>query len=93
MYRIKWEKEALESLAEIGLAGKKIKKRVEKHLVKNPTEFGKPLKGSLKGLWSYRCYDKYRVVYQLSQTELLVIVVEAGSRKDIYRKLDRNFKN
>ena len=89
MYKVKWEKEALESLAEIGLTGKKIKLRVENHLTKNPTEFGKPLKRTLKGLWSYRCFDKYRVVYQLFQTELLIIVVEAGHRKDIYRKLGR----
>jgi len=74
----------LESLAEIGLTGKKIKIRVERHLVNNPKEFGKPLKGKLKGLWSYRCYDKYRVIYQLFQAELLILVVEVGHRREIY---------
>ena len=50
MYKVEWKDEALESLAEIGLIGKKIKTRVENHLAKNPTELGKPLKGSFKGL-------------------------------------------
>lgn len=92
MYKIEWKDEALESLAEIGLVGKKIKSRVENHLVKNPAGLGKPLKGSFKGLWRYRCYDKYRVIYQILQSKLLIMVVEAGLRKDIYRKLGRNFK-
>ncbi|RHZ37794.1 type II toxin-antitoxin system RelE family toxin [endosymbiont GvMRE of Glomus versiforme] len=92
MYKVEWKDEALEGLAEIGLAGKKIKDRVETHLVKNPTGLGKPLKGdNFKGLWKYRCFDKYRVIYQVLKTRLIITVVEAGLRKDIYRKLGRKF--
>ena len=54
MYKVEWKDEALESLAEIGLVGKKIKSRIETHLVKNPTGLGKPLKGSFKELWETR---------------------------------------
>jgi mRNA interferase RelE/StbE len=56
---------------------------VEKYLVKNPTEYGKPLVGNLKGLWSYRFSD-YRVIYQVQQSELLILVVKIGHRKGIY---------
>ncbi|MCE8163671.1 MAG: type II toxin-antitoxin system mRNA interferase toxin, RelE/StbE family [Candidatus Moeniiplasma glomeromycotorum] len=89
MYRVEWKDEALEGLAEIGLIGKKIKDRVENELVKNPKGQGSPLTGDLKNLWSYRCYGRYRVVYQILETKLLIIVVEAGRRKNIYRKLSR----
>ena len=88
MYKVEWKDEALESLVEIGLIGKKIKSRVENHLAKNPTELGKPLKGSFKGLWRYRCYDKYRVIYQVLKTKLIITIVEVGLRKDIYRKYE-----
>ena len=91
MYKVEWKDEALVSLVEIGLTGKKIKIRVENHLVKKPIEFGKPLKESLKGLWSYRCFDKYRIIYQLLKAKLLIIIVEVGLRKDIYQKLNKKF--
>ncbi len=45
---------------------------------------GKPLKGELKGLYSYRV-GSYRVVYQIRKHELLVIVIDIGHRRDIYR--------
>lgn len=89
MFKVEWKDEALENLAEIGLIGKKIKNRVENELVKNPKGYGNPLTGNLKNLWSYRCYGKYRVVYQILETKLLIIVVDAGHRKDVYRKLSR----
>ena len=92
MYKVEWKDEALENLAEIGSTGKKTKDRVETHLVKNPTGLGKPLKGSFKELWRYRCYGKYRVIYQILKTKLIITVVEAGLRKDVYRKIGRNFK-
>jgi len=45
---------------------------------------GKPLKGSLKGFYSHRV-GSYRVVYRVFQFRLLVIVIDIGHRRDIYR--------
>jgi mRNA interferase RelE/StbE len=45
---------------------------------------GKPLKGELKGRYSYRM-GTYRIVYLIRQHQLLVIVIEIGHRRDIYR--------
>jgi mRNA interferase RelE/StbE len=85
MYRVIWESSVEKDLAKLDrLTAKKIKDRVENFLVKNPTELGKPLTGNLKGLWSYR-FSKYRVLYQVREAELLIIVVEAGHRGEIYR--------
>ncbi len=45
---------------------------------------GKPLKGELKGRYSYRI-GSYRVIYVIRRQELLVLVIDVGHRRDIYR--------
>lgn len=62
---------------------KKLLDKIENDLAKNPRELGKQLKGSYKGLWSYRFTD-YRVIYKISSTELLILVLRIGYRKDVY---------
>lgn len=87
LYRVIWEEEAEKDLEKLDKSiARKIKQRVENFLATNPTEHGKPLTANLKGLWSYR-FSKYRVVYQLEQQKLLIIVVEAGHRREIYKKV------
>ena len=46
--------------------------------------YGHALVGDQKGRWRYRIGD-YRVLCELRDSELLVIVVEIGHRKEIYR--------
>jgi len=45
---------------------------------------GKPLKGALRGRYSYRV-GSYRIVYLVRQSVLLVLVIDVGHRRDIYR--------
>ena len=45
---------------------------------------GKALKGELKGRYSYRV-GSYRIVYLVRQQELLVLIIDIGHRRDIYR--------
>jgi mRNA interferase RelE/StbE len=49
----------------------------------DPRRFGKGLKAELAGLWRYRIGD-YRVLCQIKDRELLVLVVAVGHRKNIY---------
>ena len=49
----------------------------------DPRRFGKRLKGELGGLWRYRVGD-YRIICQIREGELLVLVVAVGHRKDVY---------
>ncbi len=49
----------------------------------DPRRFGKRLKANLAGLWRYRAGD-YRILCQIRDGELLVLVVAVGHRKDIY---------
>ncbi len=48
-----------------------------------PRRFGKGLKADLAGLWRYRVGD-YRVLCQIRDGELLVLVVAVGHRRDVY---------
>lgn len=50
----------------------------------DPRRFGKALKADLSGLWRYRVGD-YRILCQIRDGELLVLVVAVGHRKNIYK--------
>lgn len=45
---------------------------------------GVPLKGILKGLSKYRV-GPYRIIYKIHHARLLVVVIDIGHRKEIYR--------
>jgi mRNA interferase RelE/StbE len=49
----------------------------------DPRRFGKGLKADLAGLWRYRVSD-YRILCQIKDRELLVLVLAVGHRWDIY---------
>jgi mRNA interferase RelE/StbE len=85
-WRLRWDTEALEDLAELGHAqARRIVKKVESHLVKDPLNLGKPLGGRLSGLYRYRIGD-YRVIYQVIRDEIIIDVVRIGHRKDVYEE-------
>ena len=52
-------------------------------LARDPFQ-GKPLKGALKSRYSYRV-GSYRIVYLIRQSELLVLIIDVGHRREIYR--------
>jgi mRNA interferase RelE/StbE len=63
----------------------KLKRAIEKKLVLNPIEFGKPLQYSLKGLRRLRVED-YRIIYQIDISSKIVLVVKIGHRKEVYEE-------
>jgi len=50
----------------------------------NPRDFGKALSGSLKGRWRFRVGD-YRVVCSIRDEQLVVLVIDLGHRREVYR--------
>jgi mRNA interferase RelE/StbE len=62
---------------------KKILNRIETYLVQEPKGLGKPLKGEFQGYWRYRWGD-YRVIYKISEQEILIIILRISHRKDVY---------
>jgi mRNA interferase RelE/StbE len=63
---------------------KKILKRIETYLASDPQRLGKPLKGEFQGYWRYRWGD-YRIIYKISQEEILILVLRISHRKQVYR--------
>jgi len=62
---------------------RKILNRIETYLARDPKELGKPLKGEFQGYWRYRWGD-YRVIYKISDREILITVLRISNRKDVY---------
>lgn len=50
----------------------------------DPRQTGKALSGPLAGLWRYRVGD-YRIICEVKDGQLVVLVVTIGHRSDIYR--------
>jgi len=51
----------------------------------DPRRTGKSLKGRMKGLWRYRVGD-YRIISQIQDEQILILVIRIGHRRDIYDK-------
>ena len=49
----------------------------------NPRQWGKPLHGEKQGLWRYRVGD-YRLICDIQDEKITVLVLEVGHRKDVY---------
>lgn len=54
----------------------------------DPRVSGKALTGPLGGLWRYRIGD-FRVVCEIQDQRIVVLVLAVGNRRDIYRHTDR----
>ena len=50
----------------------------------NPRAFGKALLENRKGQWRYRI-GGYRLICEIQDEELIVLALEIGHRKDIYK--------
>lgn len=85
-YRIEFEKKAIKSLASIDnkqatLLVAWIANNLEG--TSNPRKYGRALKGRLKEYWRYHV-GQYRIVVDIQNTMLVVVVVSLGHRKEIY---------
>ena len=52
--------------------------------LENPRNTGKALTGPFGGLWRYRVGD-CRVICEIQDNALRVLVVQVGNRRDVYR--------
>lgn len=51
----------------------------------DPREHGKQLKGNLKNQWRYRV-GNYRILCEIEDERLIILVINVGHRKEIYKK-------
>ena len=84
MYKVAYLNSVEEDLKKLDKTTvRKILNRIETYLACDPKELGKPLKGEFQGYWRYRWGD-YRVIYKISEREILIIVLRISNRKDVY---------
>ena len=86
-WRIELTGEARKQLKKIGHTEAKrirdyLRQRIEP--LDDPRQIGKALKGRFSDLWRYRVGD-YRLVCELRDEVLVVLVIRIGHRKEIYR--------
>ncbi|MGL2349693.1 type II toxin-antitoxin system RelE family toxin [Helicobacter pylori] len=87
VWTIRYEKKALNFLKKCDKReAKRIVDFLDKHIavLEDVRVIGKPLRGPLLGLWRYRVGD-YRILCDLCDKELLVLVLAVGHRKNIYK--------
>ena len=85
-WTIEYDPEALKDL-------KKLDRQIQREILdymdervaraKDPRDFGKPLRASRFGLWRYRVGD-YRIICELQERRLVVLVVGVGHRSTVY---------
>ncbi len=86
-WRIEFDPDALEELSQLDRG---IQRRIIRYLreriatSEDPRRFGKSLRGGLQGLWRYRVGD-FRLVCNIVEDRLVVVVLRVGHRKDVYR--------
>ena len=84
MYKVAYLNSVEEDLKRLDKSTvRKILRRIETYLACDPKELGKPLKGEFAGYWRYRWGD-YRVIYKISEREILILVLRISNRKDVY---------
>jgi mRNA interferase RelE/StbE len=50
----------------------------------DPRQWGRALQGEKRGLWRYRVGD-YRLICDIQDRKITILVLELGHRKDVYR--------
>ena len=84
MYKIIFSKKAFNFFKKLD---KQIQERIAKKIeeLKENPHLGIPLVGNLAGLWKLRTGD-YRVVYQIKNNEMVLLLLDIGHRKNIYEE-------
>ncbi len=83
MYSIEIENRCLRELKKLDrTVVKRAFEFIENVIVKDPFS-GKKLKGKYAGLFSYRFSD-YRIIYEIRQQRLLVVILRERHRKNVY---------
>ncbi|QEA38261.1 type II toxin-antitoxin system RelE/ParE family toxin [Pistricoccus aurantiacus] len=86
-WRIELTDDAAKQLKKIGHSDAKrirdyLRSRIEP--LENPRQLGKPLTGKLGELWRYRV-GHYRIIADIDDQAIRILVIRIGHRREIYR--------
>jgi len=90
-YNVEYSKQAVKFLKKLDITAKiLIKEWIENNLIgcSNPFDKGKSLTGDKKGYWRYRI-ENYRIICEIEQDKLIIIIIEVGHRSAIYKRFKR----
>ena len=85
MFRVEWSERAVRQLDKLDRQTARAIVRFMAERVQgaeSPRSSGKPLRG--EGLWRYRVGD-YRILCSIKDDVMVVLVVEVGHRREVYR--------
>jgi len=85
-WRIEITRSATKQIAKLDHQGQKSILRFlrERLSADNPRQWGRALQGEKRGLWRYRVGD-YRLICDIQDEKITILVLELGHRKDVYR--------
>ena len=84
-WRIELARSAAKQLAKLGTAeSRRIVEFLKARASEDPRQVGKALSGPLGDLWRYRVGD-YRIICEIQDAALVVLVVRVGHRRELYR--------
>jgi mRNA interferase RelE/StbE len=90
-WEIKFLPEALKEFQKLAKRAPAAARRIDAFLttristLDNPRVIGQALKGKALGdLWKYRVGD-YRIIADIRDHEIVILIVRIGNRKDVYR--------
>lgn len=87
MCKVEISKKALKNLKQIDKSiARMLLAWIEKHLegTENPRIHGKGLSHDKKGIWRYRV-GNYRILANIKDDILVILLIDFGHRKDIYK--------
>lgn len=88
MYDLKFSKKALKQLKKLDKSQSFLLiSWIENNLMntENPYQKGKGLTANRSGEWRYRV-GNYRIICDIRDQELVILVIDVGHRSDIYKK-------
>jgi len=86
-WRIEITRTAEKQITKLSRSAQKLVQRFLRERLRsaeNPRQWGKPLHGEKRSLWRYRVGEN-RLICDIQDEKLLVLLLEVGHRKDIYR--------
>ena len=86
MYKLTYSKTAIKQFSKLDRQTQKLLQKWLKKNLENCTDprlHGKPLTADRSGQWRYRI-GKYRIITDILDQELIILVLEIGHRREIY---------
>jgi len=84
VFEVRFKKSVRKDLQKLSKSRQKqVLDDIQRNLAKDPYK-GKALSGEFKGLYRWRT-GNIRVIYEIQNKQLIVLVLKVGQRKNVYR--------